>query len=842
MKRIYVWLPILVVLLFWRLSLNKDETTVFRLPLNDQWTFHAAGDTIRRSAEVPGNVHLDLMRHGLIEDPFVGLNEENAQWVGETDWIYETVFEISGRERAHEQVRLKFEGLDTHALVTLNGFLVLQADNMFRTWTVDVKEFLRVGTNRLHIHFHSSAMEDSLRAAQLDYALPETRAFSRKAPYQSGWDWGPRLVTAGVWRPITLEAWDGPRIDAMQIVQQSLSDERAELLVHLTLNSEIETMAKFSIGLETGETLARRTVPVASGKSTVEIPVKIERPVRWWTHDQGHPHLYSVIVSMKSEDGARDRMEKRIGLRTVEVVQTADSAGASFAIHLNGRPVFMKGANYIPPDSFMPRVTPKHYRALVQSTQAAHMNMLRVWGGGVYEADTFYDLCDEAGILVWQDFMFACAMYPGDSAFVANVRQEAVDNVRRLRHHPAIALWCGNNEVDEAFHNWGWQQSLKWTDAQAAAVWEAYETVFHQTLPEVVAAEHPGAFYWPSSPKTGWGHDEAFQSGDAHYWGVWWGREPFEKYDEKVGRFMTEYGFQGMPSMETMSTFADSADLTLGSPVLKAHQKHPFGDANIAEYMARDFIVPQSFEDYVYVSQCLQARGIGRALEAHRRNKPYCMGTLYWQLNDCWPVTSWSSLEYSGRWKALHYEARRMFAPLALLHQRTENSLSVYLNNDSSRRVSGKLILTLISFTGKVFKTWEQSAAVQGGGNVRLWSENLEDVLAGHEAGTVVLLARFHSEDGKEMHRLIHLARPRDQRLPKAEVDWRIVTTGERSYIELHTNALARYVCLSSGNAHFEDNYFDMAAGETRRIEMTSTLNTPQLEAGLRVRHLAEIR
>ena len=822
MKRLFIWLPILAVLLVWRLSQRPGETTVFRLPLSDNWTFHAVGDSVRLPAVVPGCVHLDLLRQGRIDDPFLGTNEEKVQWVGKTDWVYENQFEIDGRDKAHGRVRLRFEGLDTHALVTLNDFVILRADNMFRTWDVDVKEFLRVGPNTLRIQFHSSVKADSVRAAAHPIPLPEVRVFSRKAPYQSGWDWGPTLVTCGVWRPVTLEAWDGPKIELMQVIQQSLTDDKAELRVRLTVLSDRAMSATFDVVEKDGKARSTLDAQVAVGESVVDIPVTLDQPKRWWTHDQGAPHLYTLSASLKGEDGVRDRVEKRIGLRTVEVVQKPDSIGSSFEIHLNGRPVFMKGANVIPLDSFIPRVTDDERRDLVASAKAANMNMLRIWGGGVYPSDSFYDFCDEAGILIWQDFMFACAMYPGDSTFVQNVRGEAEDNIRRLRHHPSLALWCGNNEVDEAFHNWGWQQSLKWTEAQSAQVWADYEAVFHQALPQAVAENDPGAFYWPSSPKIGWGHAEGLKSGDMHYWGVWWGKEPFEVYDKKVGRFMSEYGFQGMPAMETLATFSDSADRHLGLPVLKTHQKHPFGDENIAEYMARDFPVPQKFEDYVYVSQCLQADGIGRALEAHRRAKPVCMGTLYWQLNDCWPVTSWSSLDDTGRWKALHFEAKRRFAPVAILHSLDENQLSLYLNNDTPLPILGQAQIVLEDFSGEALDQWQLTVQAEAGGNARFFQLPLDEILRGHDPRATVLHVIWTSDQGESVDRLIHLVQPKAQSLNKPEIQTRLVREKGNGVLILKSNTLARYVRLATPapDIRFEDNFFDLGAHAEKRIAL----------------------
>ncbi|MCK5146900.1 glycoside hydrolase family 2 protein [bacterium] len=840
MKRLFIWLPVLAVVIFWRFGFDRSDTSVERRVLSDNWSVHAAGDTINHAASIPGNIHLDLLAVGVIDDPFIGENETTVQWISEKDWIYECTFDISGKDKAHDQVKLRFEGLDTYALVTLNDFLILQADNMFRTWSAEVKELLRVGPNHLRIHFRSSEKEDSIRAHRYAVRLPDDRAFSRKAPYQSGWDWGPRLITCGVWRPVILEAWDGPKFEEMQIIQQSISEEKAELKFKFTLNSSILTEAQISLAIEDGDDLMQKTLSLAKGENIVEFDVKINQPRLWWTHDQGHQDLYTFCAALKTDNGVKDCIEKRIGLRNVEIVQTVDSTGSSFEFQLNGRPVFMKGANYIPQDNFLPRVSADQYHQLISSARAANMNMLRVWGGGVYESDLFYDLCDEQGLLIWQDFMFACTMYPGDDAFISNVEHEAIDNIKRLRHHPCVALWCGNNEVDEAFHNWGWQNSLKWSKKHIAEVWSAYDTLFHSVLPGAVEDLHPGAFYWPSSPKIGWGHTQAFLEGDAHYWGVWWGRMPFEMYDDKVGRFMTEYGFQGMPSIQTILAFATSEEQKLGSPVMRAHQKHPFGDENISEYMARDFRVPAKFEDYVYVSQCLQAYGMGRALEAHRRNKPYCMGTLYWQLNDCWPVTSWSSLDYYGRWKALHYEARRQFTPIAILHYLHNDQLSIYINNDSPEDCDGILSLELKKFGGESIYLQKIPVHIQGGGNICVYTITLSESMSGHSVNSSYLNAVLNIDSGQRINRIIHLARPKDQKLHGPEYQWSLKKEENDIIISISSNTLARYVYFSAGDAHFEDNFIDLGANEMRRIKIITGQSIEEIAEKINIISLAE--
>ena len=586
-------------------------------------------------ATVPGTIHTDLLNQGLIPDPFWRDGEMRVQWVGEEDWTYRTRLQVPEATLQAELVELIFHGLDTYAEVRLNDQTILEADNMFRTWRVDVKGFLLPGDNVLEIRFRSPLLPALKARAALPYRLPAgndrgdppSRVFVRKAAYHYGWDWGPRLVTSGIWRPVELHAWSGIRIRDLHLQTDSLTDQRAFATVQVELEisqPEAERRAAggnlpVSVALSSPDgsfesVLAEATVE--PGLNRLEAQVEIPDPRRWWPNGLGEPYLYTV----KAELAASRFMETaqvRFGLRTLELITEADSIGESFFFKVNGVPVFMKGANVIPQDHFSPRVSEEQYRNLFRDVAGANMNMLRVWGGGIYEEDLFYELADEKGILIWQDFMFANGMYPGDSAFLANVRAEAYDQVSRLRKHPSLALWCGNNEMDEGWKNWGWARAYD-SPTDSAAVRRAYETIFHGILPDMVAREDPARPYWPSSPSLGWGDPESLNRGDSHYWGVWHGREPFQVFAEKLPRFSSEFGFQSIPSMETVEAFTDESDRSLVHPNFLIHQKHPIGNELISQYMARDYPVPPDFEDFAYVSQLLQARGMRTAFEAHR--------------------------------------------------------------------------------------------------------------------------------------------------------------------------------------------------------------------------------
>ena len=631
---------------------QPPSPAVHRMNLSDGWAV-AGTDTFTAGfpATVPGTIHTDLLANGLIPDPFWRDNEKRLQWVGEEDWTYRTTFRADTRFLEAEVVELLFHGLDTFAEVLLNGEPILETDNMFRRWRVEVTRRLRDGENRLEIRFRSPLPEGLAAYRALPYPLPAgndrgdppARVFIRKAAYHYGWDWGPRFVTQGIWRPVELVAWRGARLRDAHITTDSISPRQA------LLTAQVEVEATRG---EAGQREAGGGVPVTLSISSPEesfpavfyeavlepglnrysLPFHIPEPRLWWPNGVGEPHFYTVRVVLNA--GVRtDTLSTRLGIREVELVTEPDEFGESFYFRVNGIPVFMKGANSIPLDHFSPRATRQEYEDLFRDVVAANMNMLRVWGGGIYEEDTFYDLADQNGILVWQDFMFANGMYPGDSAFLANVREEARQQVRRLRNHPSIAIWCGNNEMEEGWQRWGWARAYD-TPEDSAAVRGAYEATFHGILPEVVAEEDPARRFWPSSPSLGWGDPESLNRGDSHYWGVWHGREPFHVFTEKLPRFASEYGFQAFPPMATIRSFTEPEDRSLFNPVLLVHQKHPIGNEIIMEAMERSYPVPSSLEDFVYLSQLLQARGMRMAFEAHRRAVPRTMGTLYWQLND----------------------------------------------------------------------------------------------------------------------------------------------------------------------------------------------------------------
>ena len=818
--------------------------------LDGPWSFREAGSHDWLPATIPGTVHTDLLANGRIDDPFYRTNERTVQWIDKVDWEYRTVLDLDADVLRQERIELVFHGLDTYAEVCLNGRPILSATNMFRTWVADIKPSARAGRNELSILLRSPVRAGLRRLRAFGYNPPavvdwseigglgerKISMFTRKAPYHYGWDWGPRLVTSGIWRPIRLRAWSGARITSLRIATRHLSEDEAALTAVCDIDSNVAAPAILELHSPTDAAVgARAEVRLAAGAQQVSLDFTIRTPRLWWTNGIGEPFLYEFTAQLIGAQ-LRDRCDQRVGLRTLRVVQAPDAHGTSFQFELNGRPVFMKGANYIPNDSFLPRVSRSVYERVVRAAAESNMNMLRVWGGGVYEDDLFYDLCDRSGILVWQDFMFACVMYPGDDEFLDDVRQEAVDNVRRLRHHPCIALWVGNNEIDVAWQHdvpdggWGWKES--YSPAQRAQLWLAYRALFHQILPQVVSDHDPQRFYWPSSPLAAWDGGERTvhadlraprQSGDVHYWGVWWGRKPFASYRSEIGRFMSEYGFQAFPPLRSLKAFCTPQDYDILSEVLQAHQRSKIGNGTIRAYMAEDYRVPERFEHFIYVSQVLQAHGVRTAIEAHRARMPYCMGSLYWQINDCWPAASWSSIDYYGRWKALQYAARKAFAAVAVSFWPDGDALTVWVVNDRRCDTAANLTLRLIDFHGAVLAVSSRSVRMAANRSTPAFTGSMRDLLGEAPPHSVLLQARLGTGTEVLAENLYYFRPVKELALPRGSPEVRFDAHAQHCDLTLSSPVLLKdlYLDAADSDGLFSDNYFDLLPGEPKSVRFT---------------------
>ncbi len=819
---------ILIVLLIFALPtysfsqfLSEDY---YKIDLTDKvWKFGEVRKNLKYKATIPGTVQTDLLKNGLIEDPYFGDNESRYSWIGDKDWEYWTDFEVDEKILERENIELIFKGLDTYADVFLNDKLILKANNFFRKWRVDIKSLLCPGKNRLKIVFHSPLK--IIKRKKEKYPYHKTTAdyiFVRKPAYHFGWDWAPVYITMGVWKPVYIEAWSGVKLNGVQVIQKQVSKESAKLEFVMELISTHKRRANIELSQVNEKIKVVKEVILEKGKNIKTIELEIKNPELWWPQGMGKPHLYHFNVKVYTNGRVKAEWDDYIGVRKVKLVRERDDLGESFYFKVNGVPVFIKGANYVPQDMFIPSVSEKRYEALFKNVIKSNINMLRVWGGGFYENDIFYKLCDKYGIMVWQDFMFACAMYPADREFLENVKEEAIYNIKRLRNHPSLVLWCGNNEVYEGWNHWGWQKM--YNQEQRGKIENDYSKLFKELLPELVKKYDGERDYIHTSPFTNWGEPELNTSGDVHYWGVWHGKEPFEIFNKKskIGRFVSEFGFQGLPDTKTIKEFTLPEDRRLYSKILKAHEKHPIGFEIIDKYMNDYFGKPVILEDYVYVSQLLQAYGIGVAIEAQRRAKPSCMGSIYWQLNDCWPVISWSGIDWKGRWKALQYRIKKLYADIIVSPFEERNFVKVQIISDKLNDVKGELSLKLLDFYGKVL--WEKKfdVFIPANSNDTYFKIQREKLLKGRNKSSTFLYITLFGTNGKLIsERYYYFVKPKELNLLRPIVKVKIWKIKDGYNIEIISDRLAKNLFLSFGNyeGFFTDNFFDLISNKRKRIK-----------------------
>jgi len=818
-----------------------------KITLDKGWQFREVGKDKWYPASVPGCVHTDLLNNKLIDDPFYRDNEQNLQWIGKTDWEYQTTFEVTPEIIRRANIDLVFEGLDTYANVFLNDEPLLNTDNMFRTWRIDAKRQLKAGANALRLRFRSPINEVLPLMAKMSYQLPagndqgeKTSPHTRKAPYQFGWDWGPRFVTSGIWRSVYLEAWNEARIEDLHILPKQVTAAAASVTAEVEVMADSSASATIIIENLTDKGIAaKREVSLTTGSNRVALEFVVPHPALWWPNGIGAHPLYSFKARLLINGKPIDETTTRTGLRSLELRQQPDASGKSFTFVVNGVPIFAKGANWIPADSFPTRISKSKYRQLLESARDSNMNMLRVWGGGIYERDDFYELCDEMGILLWQDFMFGCSLYPGDQAFLDNVRQEAIDNVKRLRNHPSIVIWVGNNEIESGWFHWGWKNQLP------ASLWDDYKKIFYGVLPEVCSSLDPSRPYWPSSPSSNLEDDnESQKMGDVHYWQVWHAALPFSEYEKQFPRFMSEYGFQSFPQLETVNTYTMTADQDINSPVMMAHQRHPRGNQLIKEYMLREYPQPKDFESFLYVSQVLQAEGIKIGAEHLRRIMPHNMGSLFWQLDDCWPVASWSSIDYTGRWKALQYYARRFYGDLLVSPQVENDNLKIFVVSDRLQPVAAQLSLSLIDFEGNKLWSRQENIEVAPLNSKAYLTVPTKTFLAGKDPKGVLLLAEL-LVGGKRVSSNEHFfGAYKDLTMPTPQIEANAAPVRGGFKITLSADKFARAVYLSApdSSGFFADNYFDLIPGRKVEVEFRTAkpVSLSDFRKQLKVRSMAD--
>jgi len=809
------------------------------------WEFRKVGDTTGwMPATVPGTVHTDLLKQKQIPDPYYRDNESKVQWVDREDWEYKTTFDASAATLQQNHTELVFEGLDTYADVYLNGTEILDANNMFRTWKVDVKQWLKP-TNYLYIHFHSAQNKvDELAKKDAPFAWPTIdypRMYVRKAQYSFGWDWGPKFTTCGIWKNISLNAWNDIKVNDLHFVITSLTDKMAQVKAVYLIDANAICSAEIHIQdkLPLPSFSVTRTFALKKGRNEVSIDINIANPKKWWTYQLGKPYLYSTVSTIKSIKDAEVTINKKLGLRTIELVQEKDNVGQSFYFKLNGIPVYMKGADFIPCDAFLPRITKDTYRKQIANAKEANMNMLRLWGGGIYESDDLYDLCDEEGILLWQDMMFACAMYPDDDAFLANVSAELADNITRLRNHPSLALYCGNNECYEGWNNWGWKDKFAKDPKDEARIENAYKKLFLQTIPFVISQYDNSRNYIPSSPLFGWTHDESITNGDSHYWGVWGYEKEAEIFREKTGRFVSEYGMQSMPELSTVEKYALPYDYDTASATMRTHQKHPKGYPLMQSYINQYMPQPKNFPDYIYATQCMQDYVFNTAIQIHRSKMPTNMGTLYWQLNDCWPVASWATVDYYNNWKAAMYGIKDAYADVLITLDSTDKkNWTVDITNDLLKNVDGILYLSIYDFAGKEYDKIEIPMIVEK--QTTTIAEIGDWVSKRSETNGLYMKATLKSPHYKDVVCHFTFCKPYQLKLSKPNIQIQPINGNSCAVI---SNVFAKYVELNilGKNVHFSDNYFDLLPNEKKIITIDSKTENGILGSKVFVKSLVDL-
>ena len=795
------------------------------------WSFRNCAKKKWLPAVVPGCLHRDLRREGEIPDPFFGTNELELQWIEECDWEYRAQFNVKAALLEEEVVDLAADGLDTVATVTLNGKEIARTENMFTPFRWSVKKHLKEGANELLIRFDSAM--NYVRTTHNDR---EFREFNdpvghsnriRKQQCQFGWDWGPRLVTVGVWRDIRLVGWTANRL-ASVCVRQVHHENGA---VDLELTPEL---ARPEADVTCHWKLKLNNIIVAQGEGDT---IRVEQPQLWWPAGQGDQPLYNLQVEVRSENGTTIGYWTRgVGLRTITLDQPKDEWGEGFRFLVNGRPVFAKGANWIPAHSFVAGLTRSDYERDLRSAVEANMNMVRVWGGGIYESDDFYDICDELGLMVWQDFAFACTQYPGGDDFVELVRPEARGQIRRLRHRASLALWCGNNEI--------WMLNRKvLTDPEEVTLRENYERLFHEVLPEIVAENDPMTSYWPSSP---WrrdgthGHEAGELSGDSHFWDVWHSRKPVKSYELWNFRFVSEFGMQSYSSPATNATFCPKDDTNVFGPVMENHQKNAAGNQIILDYVSRMYRFPHTQNDLIYLSQLNQARCMQTGVEHYRRLMPRCMGSLYWQLNDTWPAASWSSLEFTGRWKALHHAAKRFYAPaLVSAHvpgdelttignyrKSTVDDVHLYTVYDAPKPTRAVLGWDLMHLDGRRLSGGTKRVQLRPGESVLQKSLDLRRVVSKHSRDDVYLRIGLDVDDKRVSEETVFLSPPRFMHLPRGTVKAGVKMKDDKTALVTFASPVLQHRLafdLAGTDYRATDNFFELYPDEPRTVTVKLT-------------------
>lgn len=815
------------------------------IDLNGKWTLKDVAEGMEYAATVPSCNYLDLMANGAIEDPFKGTNEKDCLWVAQRDWSWFRHFDVSAEDLRADRLVLVCEQLDTLATVLVNREAVAYADNCHVKHEFDIKKFLKQGRNQIEIII-SSPVNYITEQRKLYRTPANPNGIDgidriRKPQCHFGWDWGPVLPPSGITGNIYIEARNTARIAEFSVVQTHSDGEVSLRVDVLTELIEERATPEITVELVSPEGKVTGITREYSQKSTFCFTVT--EPELWWPNgmsERREQPLYECRVTLRDKGETVCTESKKIGLRTIELDRNPDSYGDNFRFLVNGKRVFCKGANLIPFDSFDTRTDKEKLEYYVRAAAECNFNMIRVWGGGYYASEALLDLCDRYGIMIWQDFMFACMTYPFyEPNFLANVQKEVFFNVKRMRERACLAVWCGNNEIEAMSNLWvAFPKSMHWN-----------EEFFYKILPEWVAVLDRSTPYIPTSP-CGTSQCKNVQSdniGDTHLWAVWHGLQPLEYYRRRPTRFCSEFGFESLPDEKTLRFYAEKKDYSLDSEVFNAHQKCASGNKKMVYYIASRFDLPKEFRDYVYLSQICQSECIRDATEFWRRNSERCNGSLFWQFNDCWPVCSWASIDYFGNYKCLQYRAKHFFAPVSVQTVADKKGLKVHFVNDSAQKAVGNVKVEVVSFDGERVYAGAFPVCAESGFNKEICSVSAQETGGSKRLRNCFAVAVFSDAQGNEISRSSTLFYKENKvALPAASVRAKVVGVRDgRAEVEVTTDKFARFVRLSTDvtTAPFDDNFFDMLPGEKKRVSISlDGTDAEKFSSSLSVRHLAEVK
>ncbi len=816
-----------------------------KFDLSGEWEFRASSEEFIpeelksklsnwNKAKVPGTVHLDLLENGFIPDPFFETNELEIQWIDKVNWVYRKRFFIDFDFKNFDSVKLVFEGIDTVGDIKLNCEAVASVDNMFIQHSFDVKNLLKNGENEIEIVLKSptfAGKELEEKYGKIFAELTSYRVYLRKAQYSFGWDWGPTLTTSGIWKPVYLNFIKYAKIKNVWFKTLSISNSKAEISTEIELEklTDDDIELKLEIYFRDQKVYERNFIQKKSDRVRVH-RFEIQSPYLWFPNGYGEPNLYNSIITISKDGEVIDRVEKKFGVRVVRLIQEIDDEGESFIFEINGEKIFCKGANWIPADSFLPRVKKEDYDELLNMAKDANLNMLRVWGGGVYEDDYFYEKCDELGIMIWQDFMFACASYPEYDKFIENVKNEAIQVVKRLRNHPSIVIWCGNNE-----NEWIWTDKTgKNPDEMPGA------KIFRDVLKEICEQYDGTRPYWRSSP---WGknYPNSETDGNHHQWKVWSGWLDYKNYESVKARFITEFGFQAPPHPETLKEVLKPENRNFNSFSIQHHNKQEDGIPRLFRFLSAHHKITADFEDLIYRMQLNQAEAIKFAVENWRLRKFKTAGTIFWQWNDCWNVISWSAVDYRKRPKALYYFAKRFFNPILLVVKKFDDKVKIFVVNDLQNSIYG--VLTINTFTTYGDKKFERTLNlnIDRNSNAIVFEDEMKKLNLDNPT-TDYVYAKLEIDGKKVAENSLFLTEPKFLRLNSPSLQFKLSKTGENSFtLKIKSKGLLKSVFVDFGgiDVKLSDNFFDINPNSCVELTINSDKTLHQLLKSIKIKSLS---